>query len=115
MSIILPMESLAQLKRTLKVGMKITLIETNINGLNPVNGVHKFLNVPRTITEVQSNSFTMATDEQLAQFKLGSWIDFPKASGVKFYCDNVFKFIFDYPTQNPMEIKRDYFIYKLTV
>lgn len=115
MSIILPMESLAQLKRTLKVGMKITLIETNVNGLNPVNGVHKFLNVPRTITKVQSNSFAMATDAQLAQFKLGSWIDFPKASGVNFYCDNVFKFIFDYPTQNPMEINRDYFIYKLTV
>lgn len=113
MNTILPIESLAELKRTLKAGMKITLVETNVSGLNPVEGKHKYLNIPRTITKVQTNSFAMATDEQLAKGEIGSWMDFPKANMIKFYCDDVFKIMFDYPTQNPLEIRRDVFTYKL--
>lgn len=67
--------TLAALKRRIKPGVKIKLIDTET-----MPG-HKYLNVLRTIVKAQSNSFSIATDEQLAAGKNGSWMEYPKAAG----------------------------------
>lgn len=58
------MKTLADLKRTLTVGTRLTLIDTNMVG-------HKYLNITRAIEKVQTNSI---------KFEGGSWLEFGKAA-----------------------------------
>lgn len=71
------MESIADLKRALKKGQKITLVWSLIP-------THKFLNVLREVTKTQTNGVYFATVDQQAQDKWGSFLDFPKKDYVKF-------------------------------
>lgn len=110
MPIKIPMETLAELKRAIRPGVKITLTDTNVlTRVTNNDGRHKYMGITRTVTKAQTESFAMATDEQLAFGKAGSWQSYPKASMVKFYCDGVFKFLYEYHNSD----HRDYFIYKL--
>lgn len=71
------MESIADLKRMLKVGQKVTLIYS-------ANPGHKFLNVLREVTKTQSNGVYFATVDQQALNKYGSFLDFPKRDYIEF-------------------------------
>ena len=64
------METLADLKRKIKTGVKIILKDSNVRTLTPQNGRHKYLNIVRKVTKVQLNGFYMATDEQLQTGKI---------------------------------------------
>lgn len=70
------MKTVADLKRAIKRGIKIKLIEATMNGAKQP---HKALGLVRTVTKVQTNGFYCATDEQLAEGKKGSFCDMPKA------------------------------------
>ena len=70
------MNTLSDLKKRIQTGIKIKLIDA-------FPKPHKYLGLVRTITKVQTNGFYMATDEQLAENKHGSWLDYPKAKGLE--------------------------------
>lgn len=75
------MKSISDFKKRIVTGQKIKL--SNCDNPN-----HKYLGMVRTISKVQTNGFYMATDEQLSQGKNGSWLDFPKLSGVLEFKEN---------------------------
>jgi hypothetical protein len=68
------MKTLADLKRTIKVGTRLRCIE---NTLRP-----ELNDTLRTVVKVQGNAFVWHQDGQMDQ--RGSWTNFPKAGDCKF-------------------------------
>jgi len=76
------MKTLADLKRHIKAGTELTLIEST----KP----HKYLNVRRVITRAQSNSYAMKPVED--QSAAECWGDYHKAAQYKFYAEHPNRF-----------------------
>jgi hypothetical protein len=74
------MKTLAQLKRDLSVGTKVTLINSE------TMPEHKFLNLERYVIKTQGNGITLGLKPD---DKKGSFMEYPKATGLE-YIDDTF-------------------------
>lgn len=66
------MKTIADLKRRVTVGTRLTLDKFTVAGLDRP---HKYLNVGRKVVKAQTNSFACATEDSEP-----SWCDWPKAA-----------------------------------
>lgn len=107
------MKTLADLKRQIKPGVQIVLTDTDVLTLTPANGKHKFLNVPRTVTKVQTNGFYMATAEQLQAGKKGSFLDFPKAADVSFTEKGFIVYLYFQSASQPGQTVKEFLQYEI--
>ena len=69
------MKILADIKRRMTIGTKMTLIDSSMKN-------HRYLNLPRKIDLVQSNA---------VRFSGGSYLQYPKANEVSIIDDNTFR------------------------
>lgn len=67
------MQTLADLKRRLTVGTRVTLVECMPG--------HKFFNIPRFVIKVQTKQISMHPDKDAT--KGGSWLEFPKVANLR--------------------------------
>lgn len=86
------MKTLADLKRALTLGTKITLVAA------PDMPSHKFLNVPRFVIKVQSKCVALHSDPDAT--KQGSYLDFPRAHLVEFIGESIRIFAPDLTDKN---------------
>lgn len=80
-------KTVADLKRRLAVGTGVTLIGHHVYANNEKRYPdHKYMEVKRTVSRVQSNSFAFQ-DENGNE----SWQDWPKRAELKVYDENTFE------------------------